>query len=101
MLAEPIESQARVMPSRHRVEGDLRAGILRSPMLRRTDWRVIRIAVVISAIVVIERRDREQQPRREGVDPREIHYRVALALDVAYAGRLSIRIVRDLIIIAA
>ena len=100
MLAETVKADARVVPLGHRIEHDLRAGILRPSVLRGADRRVIRIAVVIGAIVVVERRNREEHAGPEGVRPGQASERVALPFHVADARILCVRIVGDLIVVA-
>ena len=95
VLAEAVHSDARVVTCRYRGERDLRARVLRSAMLRRADRRVIGVAIVVGAVVVIERRYREQQAGPEGMHPREARQGIAFALHVANACRLGIRIVGE------
>ena len=61
VLAEAVDARLRVVLCRYRGERNLRACIIRAALLRGADGGVIRIAIVIGAIVVIEGRDGEQQ----------------------------------------
>ena len=69
-------------------------------MLRGGDGSVVGIAVVIGAVVMVERRNGQQHAGLEGMHPGEVDQRVALALHVADAGSLRVRIVGNLVIVA-
>ena len=49
---------------------------------------------------MIERRHRQEGARRERPDPREVHERVGLPLDVVHAGRLGLEVVGHLVRVA-
>ena len=54
MLTEAVYADARVVLFRHRAECDLCARVLRLPVLRRADGSIVRIAVIVGTVVVIE-----------------------------------------------
>src|ERR1019366_4363929 len=80
--------------------GDLGAGVLRAAVLRSADGGVVGAAIVVRAVVVIERRDGEEITRRKGMAPGKGGEGVTLALNIAGACGVGNGVVGDLIIVA-
>src|SRR5712692_2568807 len=99
MLGEGVEPEARVVPAAHHGERHLPAGIVRAAMVGGDDGRVVRPAVERGAVEMIERGNRKEQTRSGSVHPRKVDKGVSLPLDVADAGGLVARRVRNLEII--
>src|SRR5690349_1740392 len=100
-LAESINSDSRIVLPADGIQRELRTSVCGVPMLHRADGCVVRVAVEIRSIEVQERRGREQQTRRQRVDPGEVGQGVAFALYVARARLQGIAVVRDLVVVAA
>src|SRR5579864_5881257 len=98
-LRKTKNARSRVVFFCYRRKADLRSCVLRPAMLRRAYRAIIWSAVIIGTVVVIEGRDREQQPWLKRVRPGESPNRVTLPLHVADSSRLPRRIVRNLIIV--
>ena len=69
-------------------------------MLGRADRSIVRIAIVIRAIVVIEGRNSKQNAGLECMRPCEVRQSVTFPLHITDTSPLRIRIVGDLIVIA-
>ncbi len=91
VLAEAVDSCRRIVPCGHRRNTICAPAYCDPAVLRGADRRVVRVAVIVGAVVVIERRNGEQQARLERVRPGESRERVALPLDVADSGCLGVR----------
>ena len=100
MLSESVQADARVVPRCHRAEHDLRAGVLRAAVLRGADRRVVRVAVVIGAVVVIERRTVSSMPGRNVCAQEKLASASRSRSTIADAGGLRVRIVGNLIVVA-
>src|SRR5260370_34748596 len=101
LLGEAVETHPCVVTPFDQGDIRLSTSIFRGTVLRGGAGHVVRIAAVVDAVVVEERRDRQHQPRAESADPGEGGERIVLAIDVAQKrGRIA-RINRHLIKIAA
>ena len=88
------------MPRRDSGKGDLRSRILRPAVLRGADRSIVGVAIVVGPVVVIKRRDREQQARLKRMDPGETGERIPLPLHVPNPCRLRVLVVWNLVIVA-
>src|ERR1044071_6434016 len=98
-MPEAVNADTRVVACRHAAQRDLCSGVFGSAMLDGGYRRVMRIAVIIRTVVVIKGRCRQQQTRLERMDPRQAGQSIALALHVPDPGRLSTRVIGDLIVV--
>src|SRR5579863_6905470 len=82
-LIEPVVARLQGVLGQSGTEAELAPGILRGTVVRRCIRDVGRQAVVVSAIEVVEGRNREQQLRVERVHPGEIGKGISFVLCVA------------------
>lgn len=110
MLSKSVDSQFNVVVLQTGyIEACLRPGIIRDLMHGRDHRHIVRAAVIYSLVVMIERRNRQQQVWIKCVDPGESDVPIGFTLTIAKAvtginlisGRVGIRIDGDLIIIVA
>src|SRR5260370_33255167 len=101
LLREGVNSRARVIASFNPGHVCLAAFVFRRAVLRGRTGHVVRIAPVVGAVVVKERRDRQHQRRAESTNPGEGGERIVLAINVVQDSGGVAGIYRHLIKIAA
>src|SRR5262249_49676285 len=82
-------------------EYGLGASVLRRSSLLWDHRRIAAAANKIRPIEMVERRDCQQHLRTQSPHPGEVHKGVALAFSVTLAGRLSLGVIWNLIVITA
>src|SRR5437764_14571018 len=98
-LSESLDSGMGVVSSSDSSEGSLKARVVRGAIVIGRERSVSLTSDVVSAIEVIERREGQHKPRSGGVNPRKIHERVALPVEVADTERLLLERIGDLIVV--
>src|SRR5713101_4453161 len=73
MLVEAVQARLKIVPCEIGTEACLASGINRATMIGRGNGHIVRRAVVVGAVVMVERRDRQQGFRVERVYPGEVH----------------------------
>ena len=82
LLSKAVEPHPRIVAPLDPGDIRLAASVFRGAVLRRGAGDVIRIAPVVGAVVVKERRDRQHQALAKSANPGESGKRIVLAIDV-------------------
>ena len=85
LLVEGVDAALKIILAEVYVETRLASGVVRAAILRGRDGNIQGRAFVLRGVVVVERRERHQRVRIEGVHPGKIHQRVRFAVGVAKA----------------
>src|SRR5439155_9529401 len=99
MLSEGLDTGMDVMSSSDSSERGLKARVVRGAIVIGDERSVSLTSGVVAPIEVIERRESQHKPRSGGVNPRKIHKRVALPVEVADTEQFLRGRIRDLIVV--
>jgi len=91
VLVETVQARLKIVSGEVSIEGDLASGIGRSAIVRGGDGHVVRRAVEVGGIVVIERGDHHQCFRVERVYPRKVREGIAFMLAITQADAWVLR----------
>src|SRR5262252_2717936 len=82
LLREPEQPCSQVAALFDPRDGSLAPLVFGGTVLRRRSWEVLRGTLIVRRIVVIERRDGQQEARAQSTDPREKSERIAFAVRI-------------------
>src|SRR5262249_9694018 len=100
VFAEAVDAGGEIVLPVHDPERRLETDVCRRAMIGG-DQRIARAAIVLGAIIVKQRRNRQQRPSTQRAHPRKIQERVDLLIRVANACRLLLRSARYLKMVLA